>query len=143
MEIQSACCLYFQNGSKFFNQIFAALIQVSTETFWHPHTWNLKLLRMQKLYLLDNWQFDHMTFSKNVFLVWKLHANCPFTQFITSKLQRLACVEVGTWSKELRTRKCFQEKSCDYILDNINRSHVSRVILNVSFPMIPCQGIGK
>ena len=42
----------------------------------------------------------------------------------------ITCVEVDTSSKELHTRKYFQQKSCDHIHDVIYRPHLSKGSLN-------------
>ena len=80
-----------------------ALIKVSIEAFWHSYTWHLIYILFTSFLTLnefetyiggyflkhevDPWfyQFNHETFSKNVFCLLILH--CTFAKFITSNCQ--------------------------------------------------------
>ena len=104
-----------------------ALIQVSLEEFWHPHTWNLKFLHMSKLqlfiickfldmiwvwnlhwgYFLINkvghwfYQLDHVTFSENGF--WLVNFAVPFCRICYIQKSAMACLNVAIFTKKLYT----------------------------------------
>ena len=94
---------------------------------WHPHTWNLKFLRMNKLqlfiickfldmiwvwnlhwgYFLINkvghwfYQLDHVTFSENGF--WLVNFAVPFCRICYIQKSAMACLNVAIFTKKLYT----------------------------------------